>query len=73
MRTDRRYQRELPPDCFPRAAFKLADLLDELVESKRQERRTKVLFNGTPTEIGGSPKSPIFPGFDRDLLDEPCE
>ena len=35
--SERRYQKALPPDCFPRAAFKLADLLDELCASREEE------------------------------------
>ena len=30
----KRYDRELDPDVFPRAAFRLADLLDKLVAER---------------------------------------
>jgi len=40
---DRRYQRALPPDCFPRAAFKLADLLDERVAAIRAASETETV------------------------------
>ncbi len=46
---NRRYQKALPPDCFPRAAFKLADLLDELREAETERCVRKVASSTTLT------------------------